>query len=115
MTYPAGQAGPTDSPVLHAVLALAPAIRAIGTEIEEARRIPTPIVQAMQSTGVFGMAMPRAWDGPELDPATQIRVVEALAMADRFAYLLITAGADRTGTAQISRRCTRGQAPTFPP
>jgi len=29
--------------------------------------------------------MPRAWDGPELDPATQIRVVEALAMVDCFA------------------------------
>jgi alkylation response protein AidB-like acyl-CoA dehydrogenase len=28
------------------------------------------------------MAMPRAWGGPELDPLTQIRVIEALAMAD---------------------------------
>jgi alkylation response protein AidB-like acyl-CoA dehydrogenase len=31
---------------------------------------------------VFGMAMPRAWGGPELDPLTQFRVIEALAMAD---------------------------------
>jgi len=28
------------------------------------------------------MAMPRVWGGPELDPLTQIRVIEALAMAD---------------------------------
>jgi indole-3-acetate monooxygenase len=36
----------------------------------------------MKQAGVFGMAMPRAWGGPELDPLTQIRVIEALAMAD---------------------------------
>jgi alkylation response protein AidB-like acyl-CoA dehydrogenase len=36
----------------------------------------------MKDAGVFGMAMPRAWGGSELDPLTQFRVIEALAMAD---------------------------------
>jgi alkylation response protein AidB-like acyl-CoA dehydrogenase len=36
----------------------------------------------MKDAGVFGMAMPSAWGGPELDPLTQIRAIEALAMAD---------------------------------
>ena len=36
----------------------------------------------MKEGGVFGMAMPGAWGGPELDPLTQIRVIGALAMAD---------------------------------
>jgi alkylation response protein AidB-like acyl-CoA dehydrogenase len=36
----------------------------------------------MKEAGVFGMAMPRVWGGPELDPLTQFRVIEALAMAD---------------------------------
>ena len=36
----------------------------------------------MKKAGIFGMAMPRAWGGPELDPLTQFRVFEALAMAD---------------------------------
>jgi alkylation response protein AidB-like acyl-CoA dehydrogenase len=36
----------------------------------------------MKDAGVFGMAMPRVWGGPELDPLTQFRVIEALAMAD---------------------------------
>jgi indole-3-acetate monooxygenase len=40
------------------------------------------IAAAMKDAGVFGMAMPHAWGGPELDPLTQIRVIEALAMAD---------------------------------
>ena len=51
-------------------------------EIEQARRISPSIVGAMKNAGVFGMPMPRAWGGPELDPLTQFRVLEALSMAD---------------------------------
>ena len=36
----------------------------------------------MKDSGIFGMSMPHAWGGPELDPLTQFRVLEALAMAD---------------------------------
>lgn len=82
MTYFAGQAGPEDSPVLHASIGLAEQIRAASDEIESGRRIPLSIAAAMREAGVFGMAMPRAWGGPELDPLTQIRIIEALAMAD---------------------------------
>ena len=82
MTYAAGQAERNESPILHAAIALAPAIRALGDEIEQGRRIPASVVHAMQDAGIFGMPMPRAWGGPELDPLTQFRVLEALAMAD---------------------------------
>jgi alkylation response protein AidB-like acyl-CoA dehydrogenase len=82
MTYFAGRAGPEDSPVLHAAIGLAEQIRAAGDEIEMGRRIPPSVAAAMKEAGVFGMAMPQAWGGPELDPLTQIRIVEALAMAD---------------------------------
>jgi indole-3-acetate monooxygenase len=82
MTPAAGQANPNESPILHAAIALAPKIAASGEEIERERRIPASIVEALKKAGIFGMAMPRAWDGPELDPLTQFRVLEALAMAD---------------------------------
>jgi alkylation response protein AidB-like acyl-CoA dehydrogenase len=82
MTYAAGRAAPDDSPILHAVIALGPKILASGEEIEKERRIPASIVHALKDAGVFGMAMPRAWGGSELDPLTQFRVLEALAMAD---------------------------------
>jgi len=36
----------------------------------------------MKEAGVSAIAMPCIWGGPELDPLTQIRVIEALAMAD---------------------------------
>jgi hypothetical protein len=57
-------------------------IRAASDEIERGRRIPLGIAAAMNDAGVFGMAMQRVWGGPELDPLTQFRVIEALAMAD---------------------------------
>ena len=82
MTKQAGQAEPGEAPVLHAAIALAPQIRAASEEIERERRLPASIVDALKQAGVFGMAMPRAWGGPELDPLTQFRVLEALAMAD---------------------------------
>src|SRR3954451_3639340 len=82
MTHAAAQADPSESPILHAAIALAPEITASGEEIEQGRRIPGSIVKALKNAGVFGMTMPCAWGGPELDPLTQFRVLEALAVAD---------------------------------
>jgi alkylation response protein AidB-like acyl-CoA dehydrogenase len=81
-THPAGQATVGDSPVLRAAIGLAEQIRAASPEIERGRRLPAGIAAAMKDAGVFGMAMPRAWGGLEVDPLTQFRVIEALAMAD---------------------------------
>ena len=82
MTHVAGHAGPNDSPILHAAIALGPQIRSASAEIERGRRLPSGIYEAMKASGIFGMAMPSAWGGPELDPLTQFRVLEALAMAE---------------------------------
>jgi alkylation response protein AidB-like acyl-CoA dehydrogenase len=82
MTYPAGQASADDHPILHAAIALVPQIRASADAIEQARRLPKPIVDALRDAGIFGMPMPRAWGGPELNPLSQFRVLETLAMAD---------------------------------
>jgi alkylation response protein AidB-like acyl-CoA dehydrogenase len=81
-TCTAGEATADDPPVLHAAIGLAEQIRAANDEIERGRRLPPSIAAAMKDAGVFGMAMPRGWGGPELDPLTQFRVIEALAMAD---------------------------------
>jgi indole-3-acetate monooxygenase len=82
MTWTAGTASADESSILRAAIALAPQITAAGDEIEQARRIPSPIAKAMKDAGIFGMVMPRAWGGPELDLLTQFRVIETLAMAD---------------------------------
>src|SRR6185295_9422066 len=74
--------GVTGTTILEATRALAPQIRAAADEIERERRLPLPLVQAMKQAGIFRMPMPRAWGGPEVDPVTQIRIVEALSAAD---------------------------------
>ena len=72
MTY-VGGATKHDSPVLHAAIALGEQIRAASDEIEAGRRVPPSIAAAMKEAGVFGMVMPRAWGGPELDPLADPR------------------------------------------
>ena len=94
MAHAAGEATADDSPILHAAIGLVEQIRAASDEIERGRRIPLGIAAAMKDAGVFGMAMPRVWGGPELDPLTQFRVIEALAMADGSAGWCAMIGCD---------------------
>ena len=93
-SHVAGKATADDSLILHAAIGLAEQIRAASDEIERGRRIPPDIAQAMKDAGVFGMAMPRVWGGPELDPLTQFRVIEALAVADGSAGWCAMIGCD---------------------
>jgi alkylation response protein AidB-like acyl-CoA dehydrogenase len=94
MTHAAGEAAADDPPVLHAAIGLAEQIREASNEIEQGRRLPSDIAAAMKEAGVFGMAMPRVWGGPELDLLTQFRVIEALAMADGSAGWCAMIGCD---------------------
>lgn len=73
---------------------LAPKIRAAADEIEQGRRLPMHLVREMQRAGVFRMAMPQAWGGPELDFLTQLRVIEALSIADASAGWCTMIGVD---------------------
>jgi len=70
------------SEVRKAAVALEPQIREAANEIEQGRRLPPMIADAMKRAGVFGMAMPQAWGGAELDPLEQLRVIETLARFD---------------------------------
>src|SRR3984893_2939356 len=79
---------------LDAAHELAPKIRAAAGEIEQGRRLPPPLVEEMQRAGVFRMAMPRTWGGPELDFLSQMRVIEALSMADASAGWCAMIGID---------------------
>jgi indole-3-acetate monooxygenase len=93
-THAAGEATADDSPVLRDAIGLAEQIRAASDEIERGRRLPPGVAQAMKDAGVFGMTMPRSWGGRELDPLTQFRVIEALAMADGSAGWCAMIGCD---------------------
>jgi alkylation response protein AidB-like acyl-CoA dehydrogenase len=78
---------PTPTPltavdILANVRALVPMIRANADTIEAERRLPETLVDAMTTAGIFRIAMPAAWGGPEMNPLDQIEVMETLAHAD---------------------------------
>jgi indole-3-acetate monooxygenase len=79
---------------LEAARELGPKIRAAADEIEQGRRLPLHLVREMQRAGVFRMAMPQAWGGPELDFLTQLRVIEELSIADASAGWCTMIGVD---------------------
>src|ERR1700730_13357502 len=70
------------SSFVEAAKALAPQIQASADEIEQSRRLPLPLVDAMAQAGLFRLWVPRALGGEEADPMTLVRVVEEVSRAD---------------------------------
>jgi alkylation response protein AidB-like acyl-CoA dehydrogenase len=62
--------------------AVAPLLAAEAEESERLRRLTPRAVEALRSTGVFRMPMPKAWSGPQVDIRTQVEVIEELSAAD---------------------------------
>jgi alkylation response protein AidB-like acyl-CoA dehydrogenase len=75
--------GELDGPAILAnAAAAAPVLRQEAAEGERRRRLTPRAVETLRSAGVFRMARPRAWGGPEVDIVTQTQVFERLARAD---------------------------------
>ncbi len=70
------------SDIRKAAVALGPLIRDAADEIEDGRRLPLRIAEALKQAGVFSVAMPKAWGGPELSIPEQTRIVETLSYFD---------------------------------
>jgi len=62
--------------------ALSPTIRERREEIERSRRLPRDLVDALRSTGLFRMPVPRAIGGDEAHPRDVLRAIETVAAAD---------------------------------
>ena len=69
-------------------------LRQHAAEVETARRLTEPVIDALRSTGVFRMAMPTMWGGPELDACRQIEIIEMLSRADASAGWCAMIGSD---------------------
>jgi alkylation response protein AidB-like acyl-CoA dehydrogenase len=61
---------------------LLPAIRARRQEIEQGRRLPKALVEALRATGVFTLGVPGAMGGREAAPLDLMQVIESVAAAD---------------------------------
>src|ERR1700689_63927 len=68
--------------ILSATQLLAPLINESRPAIETERQLPPPLVHALRELRAFRMAVPRAYGGLELDPMTQVQVVEELSRMD---------------------------------
>jgi indole-3-acetate monooxygenase len=68
--------------VVTVALNLVPLIRARRDELETARRVPPPLVQAIAEAGLFQLHLPRSMGGPELPPLTTFRVIEEFSRVD---------------------------------
>lgn len=68
--------------VVDAVRELAPVIAARGHEIEQQRRVPPDLLDALTAVGCFRMLVPSCHGGLALDHRGQMRVLEELARAD---------------------------------
>jgi indole-3-acetate monooxygenase len=71
-----------------------PLLREHAAEVEAARRLTGPVVDALRATGVFRMAMPATWGGPEVDICRQIEIIETLSRADASAGWCAMVGSD---------------------
>ncbi len=61
---------------------LIPLLQSAGPRIDAARELPPDVLDAMHANRMFRLLLPRSVGGEELDPATYIQVVEAIAMGD---------------------------------
>jgi len=72
----------TGHPLVEAAVALEPGIRASADQIERDGRLPADLVRAISEAGIFRMMVPRALGGSEVDPITQMEVLEAISRGD---------------------------------
>ena len=70
------------SSFIDAAKGLAPQIQAFADEIEQSRRLPPSLVDAIAQAGLFRLWIPRALGGEETDPLTFVRVIEEISKAD---------------------------------
>jgi alkylation response protein AidB-like acyl-CoA dehydrogenase len=85
--------------VLAQARALAPDIAARSAEMEQARRLPADLARRFAAAGFFRMAVPAEVGGLEVEPATLLRTIEAVAQADASAGWCVMIGATTGVTA----------------
>ena len=87
--------------------ALQPLVREAADEAERERRLPARVARAMARAGLYRIAAPRAFQGGEADPDTQIRTIEAVSEADGAAGWNLMIGIETFGL--LAPRFRRGR------
>ena len=61
---------------------LIPLLDRAGDRIEQMRRIPDDVLDALHDARMFRLLLPRTYDGEEVEPATHFQVIEQIAQGD---------------------------------
>lgn len=69
-------------------------LRQKSAEIDQARKLPSEVVERLREAGMFRLMMPTAWGGPELRPSEQVEIIEELAKANASAAWCVMIGHD---------------------
>ena len=68
--------------ILASARTLGPTIEAAADRIARDRRLPADLIESMRRAGIFRIAFPRAWGGPEMDILQQCELMEVLGYHD---------------------------------
>jgi alkylation response protein AidB-like acyl-CoA dehydrogenase len=82
VTTTADLAAPSPAECIARAKALQPLVAAAGARIEAERELPADVLDAMHDAGLFRVLLPRDLGGAQLDLASAVEVVEAIAQAD---------------------------------
>jgi len=86
-----GEAGAAEDPIARA-RALIPLLQQAAPRIDAKRELPPDVLDAMFAAGMFRLLVPRSCRGAELEPATYVQCVEAIAMGDASAAWCMNQG-----------------------
>lgn len=71
-----------DPTIVSRAEALRPTVEALANDVEESRRLPPALLDALHAARLFRLLLPRSANGIETDPVTFFRVIETIARAD---------------------------------
>ena len=91
--------GASLSSLLDAVHQIEPIIRGHAAEVEQGRRLPDAVADAMRERGLYRLWRPKAFGGLEVDPMTAFQTFEAISRIDSAAAwnLTLSSGIDTFG------------------
>jgi indole-3-acetate monooxygenase len=84
----------TASEIFANARALSGYFREKSQEIDETRRLPAEVVERARAAGLFRIAMPKIWGGPEFSSIEQIEIIEELSRANSAVGWCVMIGCD---------------------
>ena len=88
-------------PALEIAEALAPQIAAAAAAIDSARKLPTPLAEAMADAGLFRLLVPKTYDGLEVQFPDYLNAVQRIGHADASTAWCVNQGCVWTALAAL--------------